>query len=267
MKLTMLGTGNAGVTECYHTCFVLSDNARHFLVDGGGGNTVLTNLKKAGIDWKEIRDIFVTHTHIDHLLGIIWMMRMICQTMYRNGYEGEVRIYGHDRVLAMIKELSDKLLSPKHTGVIGERVHLIEVKDSETLEIIGHPTTFFDVCSTKEKQFGFTMELAPGENLTCCGDEPYRDCEERFAAGSKWLLHEAFCLYTERERFQPYKKHHSTVKDACESAEKLRVKNLVLYHTEDNALSERKRLYTEEGAKYYHGNLFVPDDLEVIDLS
>ena len=25
MKLTMLGTGNALVTECYNTCFVLSD--------------------------------------------------------------------------------------------------------------------------------------------------------------------------------------------------------------------------------------------------
>ena len=48
MKLTMLGTGNALVTECYNTCFVLSDEYGHFLVDGGGGNTVLSQLKKAG---------------------------------------------------------------------------------------------------------------------------------------------------------------------------------------------------------------------------
>lgn len=46
MKLTMLGTGNALVTECYNTCFVLSDEYGHFLVDGGGGNTVLSQLKK-----------------------------------------------------------------------------------------------------------------------------------------------------------------------------------------------------------------------------
>ena len=26
MKITMLGTGNAVVTECYNTCFVLSEN-------------------------------------------------------------------------------------------------------------------------------------------------------------------------------------------------------------------------------------------------
>ena len=28
----MLGTGNALVTECYNTCFVLSDEYGHFLV-------------------------------------------------------------------------------------------------------------------------------------------------------------------------------------------------------------------------------------------
>ena len=28
----------------------------------------------------------------------------------------------------------------------------------------------------------------------------------------------------------------------------------------------RKELYTEEGKNYYHGNLYVPEDLEVLDL-
>lgn len=50
MKITMLGTGNATVTECYNTCFVLSGEGKHLLVDGGGGNTVLRRLKQAGTD-------------------------------------------------------------------------------------------------------------------------------------------------------------------------------------------------------------------------
>ena len=87
MKLTILGTGNATVTECYNTCFVISDNDRHFMVDGGGGNTILHQLKAAGLNWMDMRDIFVTHKHIDHLLGIIWMMRMILQNMNRGKYE------------------------------------------------------------------------------------------------------------------------------------------------------------------------------------
>ncbi len=46
MKLTILGTGNALVTKCYNTCFVLSDNNRHLLVDGGGGSEILARLEK-----------------------------------------------------------------------------------------------------------------------------------------------------------------------------------------------------------------------------
>ena len=79
MKLTMLGTGNALVTECYNTCFVLSDEYGHFLVDGGGGNTVLSQLKKAGIDLMDVHEIFVTHKHVDHIMGIVWVIRIICQ--------------------------------------------------------------------------------------------------------------------------------------------------------------------------------------------
>jgi len=58
------------------------------------------------------------------------------------------------------------------------------------------------------------------------------------------------------------KKHHSTVKDACELAKKLRVKNLLLYHTEDANISNRKALYLNEGRKYFDGHIVVPDDVE-----
>ncbi len=31
MKLTILGTGNATVSECYNTCYAISDEGKHFL--------------------------------------------------------------------------------------------------------------------------------------------------------------------------------------------------------------------------------------------
>ena len=34
MNITMLGTGNALVTECYNTCFILQEDNEYFLVDG-----------------------------------------------------------------------------------------------------------------------------------------------------------------------------------------------------------------------------------------
>ena len=142
----------------------------------------------------------------------------------------------------------------------------IEVKDGEERTILNKKVTFFDIGSTKAKQFGFQMIYDGGKVLTCCGDEPYNECEEKYAKGSDWMFHEAFCLYGQRDIFNPYEKHHSTVKDASELAENLGVKNLVLYHTEDKNIKKRKELYGAEGREYYHGNLFIPDDLDVIEM-
>lgn len=266
MRLTMLGTGHAMVTECYNTCFVLSEGERYFLVDGGGGNTVLSRLKRADIDFRNIGDIFVTNRHVDHLLGIIWMMRLFLQNMSQGKFEGEVNIYAHEEVIGILNSIAHMLLPGKQTAFIGEKLHLVTVEDGEECTIIGHRITFFDIHSTKARQFGFTMNLGQDEKLTCCGDEPCNEQIELYAAKSKWLMHEAFCLSTQADKFKPYEKHHSTVMDACKLAERLQVENLILYHTEDENIACRRELYEAEGKQYYSGNLYVPQDLEVIEL-
>ena len=278
MKLTILGTGNALVADCYNTCFVISDdsansqmvdekgNTKYFMVDAGGGNGILTQLKAAGINWMDVRHIFVTHKHLDHIMGIIWMVRMICQHMRSGKYEGEAWIYGHQEVIDLVRTISSALIQVKDIAMLDNRLHLVVVEDGESMDIIGHKVTFFDIGSTKAKQFGFSMMLDDTEKLTCCGDEPFCEIERDYAYGSKWLLHEAFCLYSERDTFKPYEKNHSTVKDACELASTLNVPNVVLYHTEEKNLKNRRELYTTEGKQYYDGNIFVPYDLDVIEL-
>lgn len=265
MELTILGTGNAGVTECYNTCFVLSEEARNILVDGGGGNGLLRQFKNAGLKWQDMRHIIVTHKHVDHLLGIVWMLRFILQNMNRGKYEGEAYIYGHDAVIEALRSLASLLLSEKETKYLDDRLHLVEVKDGEKRRINGRDFTFFDIGSTKEKQFGFMLELDDGK-LCCCGDEPYRECEKVYARGAKWLLHEAFCLSYEADEFKPYEKHHTTVADAAKTAAELGVENLLLYHTEDKNILRRKELYSREAQEFFKGNIYVPEDMEVIKL-
>lgn len=186
--------------------------------------------------------------------------------MNQKEYDGEATIYVHAEILNLLEDISKKLLQPKETRFINDRLHFVKVDDGETKNIIGKQVTFFDIHSTKAKQFGFCMDIGGGKKLTCCGDEPYNDSEKNYALDSEWLLHEAFCLFSEAEIFDPYGKNHSTVKDACEIAEKLRVKNLLLYHTEDKNISERKKLYLAEGEKFFGGKIYVPNDLETLIL-
>lgn len=266
-QLYVFGTGNAAVTHYYNTCFAIRDEERYFMVDTGGGNGILRILEDMGIRYEQIHDIFITHEHTDHLLGIVWMVRFISTRMLNGTYPGDLNVYCHEDLVPSIDTICRLTLQGKIYKMIGQRIHLIPVQDGETRRILDYDVTFFDIHSTKAKQYGFTMSLKNGRRLTCAGDEPYNSCCAAYVEGSDWLLHEAFCLYEERERYQPYEKHHSTVKEACELAKRLQIPNLILWHTEDKStVGRRKELYGKEGAQYYHGCLYVPDDGEIINL-
>ena len=52
MQLTFLGTGTGGTLDFFNTCFVISNDIGHFLVDTGGGCEVRRRLKMANINFK-----------------------------------------------------------------------------------------------------------------------------------------------------------------------------------------------------------------------
>ena len=95
-QITMLGTGNATVSQIYNTCFLLKTPSTLMLVDAGGGNGILSQLKKVNVQISDIHHLFVTHAHTDHVLGVIWVIRMVAQC---KGYEGLLHVYGNDKVM------------------------------------------------------------------------------------------------------------------------------------------------------------------------
>ncbi|WP_297520836.1 MBL fold metallo-hydrolase [uncultured Clostridium sp.] len=265
-KLTILGTGSAMVTKCYNTCFTISDNTEHFLVDAGGGNTILVNLEKANINIDKIKHMFISHTHGDHILGAPWVIRAVATKIAKKSYDGIFTVYGEKSVLDAIKTICNFVLKKKFLDMFGKEIIFKEVSGGQTLNILGRDTTFFDIKSTKLLQYGFKTTLLNGKSLVFIGDEPYREEEKDYALNTDYLLHEAFCLYSEKDKYKPYEKHHATAKDACANATLVNAKNVIIYHTEDDNLDKRKDLYTNEGKTEFTGNIIVPDDLEIIEL-
>ena len=268
-QITMLGTGNATVSQIYNTCFVLQTPSTLMLVDAGGGNGILAQLKKVNVQISDIHHLFVTHAHTDHVLGVIWVIRMVAQC---KGYEGLLHVYGNDKVMKVIKTIIDMILAKKQLAKVAERVVFHQLEDGDCFEVGDMKLECFDIQSTKEKQFGFRAELPSSDDsgkplvLACLGDEPYNELNRRYIVETDWMMCEAFCLYADRDTFKPYEKCHSTALDAGKLAEELGVKNLILYHTEEKTLANRKENYTREAAENFKGRIFVPDDLEVIEL-
>lgn len=270
-QITMLGTGSATVSQIYNTCFLLQTPSTLMLVDAGGGNGILAQLKKVNVQISDIHHLFVTHAHTDHVLGVIWVIRMVAQC---KGYEGLLHVYGNDKVMKVIKTIIDMILAKKQLAKVAERVVFHQLEDGDCFEVGDMKLECFDIQSTKEKQFGFRAELPSSSSdesdkplvLACLGDEPYNEQNRRYIVGADWMMCEAFCLYADRDMFKPYEKCHSTALDAGKLADELGVKNLILYHTEEKTLANRKENYTREAAENFKGRIFVPDDLEVIEL-
>ncbi len=264
-RIIMLGTGNGGTLDLYNTCFVIQNNSGNFLVDTGGSIEIIKRLKQVNIELKDIKNIFISHSHTDHILGLIWMFKKLGRASINGEIETKINIYCNDVVYESIIEVSKHILPEKLVKGILNIVDFHILKNNEKIEINGVEYTFFDIQARGTKQFGFECNLNK-KRLVFLGDETLNPNLYERVRKSDYVMHEAFCLDSEENVFHAYEKNHSTAKSASKVMSDLEVKNLILYHTEESHGNERKSLYIKEGKENFSGNIYVPDDLEMIEL-
>ena len=262
-KLIMLGTGHGFVHELYNTCFIVNDK---FLIDTGGSADIVKNIKLSGIEVSDIHDIFISHTHTDHLLVLFWLLKRLTG-MYKEGtYTGNLNIYCNDEVADAIKDIHKHLYPDVYVNLINEYMNIIIVNDGEELSINNQKYKFIDMKASKNKLFGFETIFDNGKTLVFLGDETLNLELYDVVKDKDYVMHEAFCLDGDKEIFKPYEKKHSTVKYVCENLNGLIIKNLILYHTEDTHPNDKDILYKEEAKQYFDNIVIIPKDLDVIEI-
>lgn len=263
--IKMLGTGNGGTINLYNTCFAIQNKDGVFLVDTGGSIEIIKRLKQADIKLDEIKNIFISHSHTDHILGLIWMFKKMGRMAIHGEIKEKINIYCNDVVYEAIKGVSGYLLQPVITKSIFSIVNFVVLNDCDKYFINGVEYEFFDILAKGTKQFGFECML--NENrFIFLGDETLNPQLNNRIKGADYVTHEAFCLDREENIFHAYEKNHSTALSAAKTMNELDVKNLILYHTEESHGDDRKQLYLEEAQSVFNGNVIVPNDLEEIQL-
>ncbi len=265
-KIIMLGTGHGMVYDLYNTCFVLQNDDKYFLVDTGGSAQIINNLSKKKISVTDIHDIFISHFHTDHLLGLFWILKNLSGLIIDDKYDGNLTIYCNDEVKTSINNILPNILPEKLVEAVNSKMQIIVLHDNNTLKIADREFTFFDTKSRGNKLYGFETILDSGKKLVFLGDETCNPLLYDRIKNSDYVMHEAFCLDSDADIFHPYKKNHSTVKSVCMKLKELNIKNLILFHTEETHINNRKELYVSEGKNFFNGNIIVPDDLEELEL-
>lgn len=246
------------ISDTYH--FRIFNNQTELYVDGGHGQNLAQRVLRKEINQPE--NLFVTHCHTDHLLGVPQILRIV---------QKPLNIYCSENMEQRIKTLMNLVWKRMWKKINWPlfKFHYNQDKvqfniDSWTLEPI-------DLYSQKDEQFGFIF-TGEGKKIVCFWDESIdvmkRDDLERFK-DCDWLLCEAFCSEQNKELFDPHPKAHITAKEAAEIAVRLKAKNLVVTHIAEKIEIDRSnqfQIIESEIAKIFKWGIFVPHDDTVINL-
>ncbi len=181
-------------------------------------------------------------------------------------YKGNLNLYCSKEVKNIIDTFVSQTFHPVHKERYDNNVVFYELKNNKIYNIIGYDIEVLDLYSDESELYGFQTKLNNGKILTFLADAPCSSKMYNKIENTDWAFSEVFCLEADKDIFKPHEKNHSTVKDICEIAENLKIKNLVLWHIGDKRMENRKEKFEKEGKEFFSGNLYVPDDLDIINL-
>ncbi len=229
-----------------------------WLTDGGGGYGVFEALERCGIQPPDVHYLFVTHAHTDHIFGAVWLLRKIVHLRMQGLYEGRINVYANDATARALTEICRLTFLDSYFRVLGEVMALHPANPGDSYQVEDSRVEFFDAGSENVSQAGMKMYI-DGKTLVALGDEALTEANQAEAADADILICGAFCRYADRELFKPYEKHHWTVRDVARIAARIRVRTLVLIHSEDRT-PDKPEAYRAEAAEFFRGQVLIPSD-------
>lgn len=258
-QLVFLGTAQGMPIASSCSSILVEDDTTTLLLDTGGGHDILVNFTKMGKSPTEVQHIFISHYDSDHILGFVPLVRAIHRWSPRP--QRPVKIFCstavHEAILSLFRHVAHQ-----HFEGAKQLLEFIIVKEGTQANMNGWNVTFFDLESKKSPQMGCRIEFPDAHILVFSGDEPVKEQYAQYVKNADTLIHEAYCLESEKEIHKPYEKSHGTAADAARIAQRYGIKNLVLFHMEDKTLATRKLRYAEEVRREFNGEIFVPIDLD-----
>lgn len=193
IRVTLLGTGGpTPVMERFGPSVLVEAGGEKLLIDAGRG--AIQRLFQLKPPVTGIRNIFLTHLHSDHIVGLpdLWL------TGWLNGRpESPLHIRGPIGTKEMMRfldlafqydiriRLYDDRLPPQ--GVV---LYTEDIEEGWSYEKNGVKVTAFEVDHAPiQPAFGYRIEYA-GRSVTICGDTRYSENLISWAKGSDVLVHE-----------------------------------------------------------------------------
>ncbi|MFB0527874.1 MAG: MBL fold metallo-hydrolase [bacterium] len=257
-RIIFLGTAGAVASAQRDNTSLLfmDDSGEKFLVDCPG--SPVTKLAKLGLDYREISNLILTHTHVDHIYGIPSLLH----SQYRLG--NKLNIFATQECLLLIRGLISfhKLEDPKKFPEVSFQTIPVNKNNflffqKENILISSFPTKH------TPDSIGLKIYLKHPP-LTCVysGDTAFSQTVIGEAKDADYLIHDCGCP----SRFaKELEEMHTSALALGEIAQEAQVKTLVPIHFLTEIDFEMEEIENEI-RKSFSGNLIIPSDFDSLEL-
>jgi ribonuclease BN (tRNA processing enzyme) len=239
-KLTFLGTSGSVLTKERMCAGILFEDK---LLDVGFG--VLTNLVRLGKKLDSINDVYISHTHSDHVgdfTGLVWAMAMDRRTK-------PLRVVSSSSTA----EALERILELQSTPYAWVKFDIGFVRPEDV-----NVKAFTTIHDPENLAYRFQTERG---DLVYIGDTAKSEKISEFAKGCDLLIHDS--TYLDGQESLAAVTQHSTARDAANTAKRARAKRLVLTHiSPGNEGAERR--YLAEASAVFGGRIVVAKDHQVL---
>jgi ribonuclease Z len=272
IKVTLLGTGTPAVRAHRSGPSTMVRAGDETLLFDVGRGTAL-RLQQAGVSFDQVDEVFLTHLHSDHLVGLpdLWLSGWVLgrrdQALNIRGPRGTKSMMAH-LAQAFSYDIDIRSKGSTKLALDGIETVVTEIKEGVVYQKNGLTVTAFAVDHSPVKPaFGFRVDYR-GRSLAISGDTRYSENLIKHAKGVDVLIHEvAYANAVERQN--PFLRYvvstHTTPQEAAQIFSATRPRLAVYTHVITWDVSSDAQLVPET-MKTYPGEVIVGEDLMGIEI-
>ncbi|MBM3777585.1 MAG: MBL fold metallo-hydrolase [Acidimicrobiia bacterium] len=291
-RLVTLGTagGPLPTANRAQASNLLTVDGKPYLIDAGDG--VLRRIVQSGANFREIDQIFITHPHSDHMLGLATVLVIGWEYQHR----GPIEIYGPPGTEAIVAgaiqyatinfltcwtegkrtPMEDVFHARDVTpGVVftDDRVTVTAVENShfqfpEGTPAYGKAASYSYRFDTPDRSIVFTGDTGPSEAVTALAQGvdllvsevlDANDAIEMRKRNGSW---QEMSEETRANWVKHLEEEHMRPEQVARMAAAAGVKTLIFSHVPPTGPGDRFERYVEEAQRFFSGPIIVAEDLQ-----
>jgi len=244
LRLLFVGSGGSAVSAKRACPSILLDEST--LIDMGPGS--LRNLRISGIETSQIRRIFISHLHADHisdLIPFLWAIQI-------DGRQEELVMYGPPGFKETFQVLREYTRTPANFFTFPVTVHELE---------FGGKVGSISTCATIHSipTLAFRVDSDSGSSFCYSADTTYCAQVAKLARAADLFVHEATFLEDQADIAKLTR--HSTASVAGQVGREASAKQLVLFHVPPPN-DHREGELREQASKAFGNEVTVANDMD-----